>query len=266
MTAAARPRRPAGNLIPAIYCQLGAMLLVAAMRPLLPVSVWHAEVLVWLQGVSAAFLSYLLRQPIWWCWIHLLFPPALWWVHSNGISGQYGMFGFIVSALVFWRTAGGDAPLYLSSDSVADGLARLVETERAKTLVELGAGIGSVVVPLAKRLPALQITAVEQAPLPWLVLRWRCRRLSNVTVCFRNFWAFPLAGSDMVFAYLTPAVMPRLGLKCAAEMEGKSLMVSSAFVLPDGVPELVERLDDNPANALFCYRVSTLKSAEMKVD
>ena len=50
-----------------------------------------------------------------------------------------------------------------------------------------------------------------------------------------DFWRTDLARYDVVYAYLSPAAMPRLWAKARREMRPGSLLVSNGFEVP-GVP------------------------------
>ena len=161
-------------------------------------------------------------------------------------------FGLLI--LIFWGTVKGDVPLFLSSSAVTDALFAIVNREQADNLIELGAGVGSVVVPLARRLPRLRITAVENAPLPWLILNWRCRHLANVRVVGKNLWTYSLADFTLAFAFLSPKVMSRIGAKCRREMPGGGLLISSSFDVPDWKSEAVIDVSGTHQTRLYCYR------------
>lgn len=214
--------------------------------------VWR---LALLQGIIAALCSRALQQPPWWWPMHLLFLPAVLGALALQLPSGIYLGVFMLLALVFWGTVQGDVPLFLSSPAVAATLAELAEQERAGMCADLGAGVGSVVVPLAQRLPLVAIEAWERAPLPWAIAEWRCRRVPNVAVRRANFWSCHFARYDLVFAFLSPAVMPALGEKIRREMRPGSLFVSSSFPVPDWVPETVRRLDDRRGTVLYCYRI-----------
>jgi hypothetical protein len=147
-------------------------------------------------------------------------------------------------------------PLFLSSTEVAQALSEHIKSYRLKNMIELGAGVGSVVVPLAHTRPELQITALELAPIPWLILRWRCRRLVNVKVIRGSLWEADVKGFDLAFAFLSPLVMVRLGAKLKAEMPQSGWLISSSFKVPDWQAKQILQLDDRPKTQLFCYRIS----------
>lgn len=207
------------------------------------------------QGLAAAGFSRALRQPPWWIPIHLLFVPAVLGALTLQLPSGFYLAAFAVCALIFWGTIKGDVPLFLSSPAVADAVAEIARREHAQRFVDLGAGVGSVAVPLAQRFPQLLVEAWERAPLPWAVTVWRARSLKNMVVLRGSFWDCDLSVYDLVFAFLSPAPMPELGEKIRREMPAGSLFVSSSFPLPGWQPESVREIDDRRRTMLYCYRI-----------
>jgi len=203
----------------------------------------------------AALWSRVLRQPYWWLPIHFLFLPAAIALLTLQLPSWLYLLIVLLLALVFWGTVKGDVPLFLSSSAVADALTSIVDRENAGTFADLGAGVGSVAVPLAQR-RVMMVDAWERAPLPWLVTAWRGRKLPNMDVKRESLWGCDLAPYDVVFAFLSPAVMAELGEKVRREMRPGSLFVSSSFPIPDWRPESVVQIDDRRRTQLFCYRVT----------
>ncbi|MDD5112886.1 MAG: hypothetical protein PHC94_02625 [Methylobacter sp.] len=226
--------------------------LLARNFPQLVFGLWFVVVF---QGIIAAVSSRLFYQPRWWIPIHLLFLPAALGLSVLNFPSWVYLLTLLVFALVFWGTVKGDVPLFLSSSAVAEAMISLVKQEHADSFVELGAGVGSVVVPLAKRFLLLNITALERAPLPWLILRCRCRLLSKVIVQNKSLWACDLSNQNLVFAFLSPLFMDQLGEKVRREMRSGSLFVSSSFPVPGWAPESVMLLSDRRKTKLYCYRL-----------
>ncbi|MCX7628358.1 MAG: class I SAM-dependent methyltransferase [Methylophilaceae bacterium] len=206
------------------------------------------------QAAIAAVVSYVLGQPRWWLPIHLLFVPAAYGLLQLGLPSWFYLAGLVGMLLVFWGTVRGDVPLYLSSPAVAQAIVAIVKREGARRFADLGAGIGSVAVPLARHMSGLEVDAWERAPLPWLLLRWRSRKLTNVRAVLRSFWDGDLARYDVVFAFLSPYPMPALGDKVRHEMRPGALFISSSFPVPDWEPEQVIQLSDARRTTLYCYR------------
>jgi hypothetical protein len=206
------------------------------------------------QGVAAALLSNVFRQPYWWMPIHLLFMPTAIVMLTLQLPSWLYLLAALLLALVFWGTVKGDVPLFLSSASVAAAVAAIVERENATSFADLGAGIGSVAVPLAQR-RVMAVDAWECAPLPWLATAWRCRKLPNATVRRASLWSCNLACYEVAFAFLSPAVMAELGEKVRREMRPGSLFISSSFPIPDWEPESIVGIEDRRKTKLFCYRL-----------
>ena len=165
------------------------------------------------QSIIAMLLSKAFHQPVWWRLIHLLFMPTVVGMMVFQISPWLYFSALLCSVLIFWGTVKGDAPLFLSSPAVVNVLQEIIKTERAAEFADIGAGIGTIVAPLAGQFPNLVISAWERAPLPWLLACMRCRNLSNVEVKFASFWQANLADYAVVFAFLSPVVMVSVGKK-----------------------------------------------------
>lgn len=242
------------QLAKALLCQILAAALALAILKLWP-ALGQVHVFLALQAGAAAFLAIVLRQPSWWLPIHLLFLPCIAVMQTIALPAESYLLGFLVLILLFWGTIKGDVPLFLSSSAVGDVLPQLVAQHKAHSFVDLGAGIGSVTAPLAKRCPALLITAVERAPLTWLIAYCRCWRQANVTVTMRDLWHYDLSSTDMVFAFLSPVPMPELGKKIRREMRPGSLFISSSFPIPDWQPDNIIELVDLRKTKLYCYQM-----------
>jgi len=232
---------------------LALTLTLAWMSPALFHGAWR---LALVQGVAAVLWSRTLRQPYWWVPIHLLFLPMAIAMLTLQLPSWLYLLIVLLLALVFWGTVKGDVPLFLSSTSVADAVRAIVERENVHAFADLGAGVGSVAVPIAQS-RAMMVDAWERAPLPWLITCWRCRKLSNATVKRASLWDSDLARYGAVFAFLSPVVMAELGEKVRREMRPGSLFISSSFPVPDWQPESIIDILDRRKTKLFCYRVST---------
>lgn len=242
------------TLFKALVAQALGLALTVSLAWLSPALFHGAWRLALVQGAAAALWCVVLRQPYWWLPIHLLFLPMAIGMLTLQLPSWLYLLVVLLLALVFWGTVKGDVPLFLSSTAVADAITAIVERENAKVFADLGAGVGSVAVPLAQH-RAMTVDAWERAPLPWLITAWRCRKLPNATVKRASLWGCNLACYDAVFAFLSPAVMAELGEKVRREMRPGSLFISSSFPIPAWQPESVVQLEDRRRTKLFCYRI-----------
>jgi hypothetical protein len=58
----------------------------------------------------------------------------------------------------------------------------------------------------------------------------------------------------VVYAFLSPAPMPRLWEKICAEMKPGSLFISNSFPVPGQAPDRVIEVDCSPPRPLYCYQ------------
>ncbi len=239
----------------ALAAQLLAWLLVAAGcialgRPLAP-----SLLLVALQGALAASIGILLKSERWWIAIHLAFSPALFAALRLDLPPAFPLAVLAGLTFVFWTTFRGEVPLFLSSRATADALLPLLPQHAGLQVVDLGAGTGGLLRRLAQARPDARFTGIEHAPLPYLAARLNARGLGNLVIERNDLWRRPLADQDVVFAFLSPRVMPRLREKARAEMRPGSLLVSSSFPVPDTPPEQVVEVADWRGTRLYCYRM-----------
>lgn len=241
-------------LLRAIFCQFFALALVFITAYWLPI--FHNPIVFLLAQCGMAIAgSFLLHQPKWWIPIHLVFLPSVFIFFTLALPAWLYLIITLVLILIFWGTVRGDVPLFLSSNEVTHAVAGLLQQEQAKHFADLGAGVGSVAVPVARLFKNINVEAWELAPIPWLISAWRGRNVSNYTALRQNFFNSDFEKYDVVFAFLSPAVMPAVSEKIKREMRSGTLFISSSFPAPDWKPESIKEMDDLRRTVLFCYRI-----------
>ena len=239
----------------ALAAQLLAWLLVAAGSVALGRPPAPSLPLAAVQGILAAGIGILLKSERWWIAIHLLFSPAL--VLALRLDLPPSLYLAVLAGLtfVFWTTFRGEVPLVLSNRATAQAVLGLLPDTPGLRVIDLGAGTGGLLRQLAQARPEARFTGVEHAPLPYLVARFNARGLANLAVQRADLWRQPLAEQDVVYAFLSPAVMARLGDKARAELRPGALLISNSFPLPDGAPKWVVDVPDRRGTRLYCYRM-----------
>ena len=207
-------------------------------------------------GLIAALLSRFAGMARWWLPIQFLFVPLLVLMLALDISPGVYLAAFIVLLLVYWSTFSTQVPLYLSSDKVMHALEGIM-AERQVRFVDLGSGLGGVLLHLARAAPAGHYSGVESAPLPflWSWLRIKLGGYRNCTVRWGSIWDDNLAQYDMVYAYLSPVPMERLWLKVRAEMRPGTLFVSSSFAVPEQSHHRTVQVDDLHRSTLMIWHM-----------
>lgn len=210
-----------------MVAQFAAALASVAVLTVLP----EAELPVpWLQGLFAAMAARLLGLPWWWWAISFFFPPAAWGMMRLEIPPSVHLIAFGGLAAIYWGAVHTRVPLHLSGRGAWQALERLLPKEGC--VLDLGSGLGGPLLWLARRHPELSFVGIEAAPLPYFLSRLRALHLPNLRLRLGSFWQEDLSSYGLVFAYLSPAAMPRLWEKVRREMRPGSTFASLEFSVP----------------------------------
>lgn len=204
-------------------------------------------------GIVAALLATVLKQPWWWRLIHGIFAPLAWLVAQADIDPGWFLAAAITLLLIYRGALSGQVPLYLSNRRTAQALSELVPP--SGKCLDLGAGLGSLIRPLAEARPDLRCIGIENAPLTWLGGRLLTLRLANCDWRWGSLWDASLSDADVVYAFLSPVPMSALWEKARAEMKPGSIFVSNSFPVPDVAPSDIIDVDDDRQTQLYCYRI-----------
>jgi hypothetical protein len=188
------------------------------------------------QGALAALLARRLAR--WWRLIQFLFPLAVLGASQLALAPGVFLAGFVVLLLVFWSTFRTQVPYFPSGRKVRDAVASLLPDERQVAAIDIGSGLGGLVLDLARRRPESRFDGIELAPLPWLASRLRARVSGSAARFVRgDYERLDFGRYDLVFAYLSPAAMDALWRKARAEMRPGTLLVSYEFAVPGREPD-----------------------------
>ena len=205
-------------------------------------------------GAVALLIASFSRQPWWWRLIHAVFAPLAWAVAALAIDPGWFLLALILMLLVYRGAITGRVPLYLSNSETAAALAELIPERPGTHFIDLGAGIGSVLRPLALARPGTPLTGIENAPATWLVGYLRTAGLPNCRWRWGDIWQIDLSPYDVVYAFLSPEPMLELWAKVEREMVSGSLFISNSFPVPDIEASAVIEIDDARQTRLYCYR------------
>ncbi len=212
------------------------------------------------QALLAAAIAWALRLAPWWVAIQLGFAPTVVLATAAHLPPGVFLVAFLVLAGLYWSTYRTQVPLYPSSPAVWEAVGRLLPGQRPIRLVDVGSGMGGLVLHLAAARTDSVVLGVELAPLPWLasVVRARLRRSS---ACFRriDYRRLDLGDYDVVFAFLSPAAMPALWRKAQREMAPGSLFLSLAFPVPGARPDIAVDVPGLRGGTLCGWRMRSME-------
>ena len=217
---------------------LGLILIAYAyLLPAAPVSIGTAVIA---QGVIAALLAYWRNLAKWWWLIQFCFPLALFLALALHLPSVVYLVAFLLFFILYWHTYRTQVPYFPSGNAVRDAVVQLLPADRALRVVDIGSGLGGLVLDLASKRKDSEIIGVELAPLPWLI-SWLRAHLSRSQGRFvRADYAYlDFSQFDVVFAYLSPAVMTSLWEKARMEMRPGSLLLSNEFTIENRAADLI---------------------------
>lgn len=191
-----------------------------------------------LQGLCAVLLAYVWRMAGWQKLAHGLFLPAVVLLQQQGLPGWVYLLGLLLTVALGRNALTERVPLYRSAPEVAARLAQYLP--QGARLLEAGCGDGRLAMQLAALRPDLHILALENAWGSWLLARlrwWRAGCPAGLAFACHSFWKEHWGDYDAVYAFLSPAPMPRVWRKFLVEGTPGSVLVSNTFMVPDVQPD-----------------------------
>lgn len=228
----------------AIPLTLGVIYLLATAG--LRVAYWHVALV---QGAIAAGLSWWRGLAVWWRAIQFGFAPALLATSTLAVPPLAFLAIFLFLLLLYWSTYRTQVPYYPSGRRVWDAVDAALAPARPLRVIDIGSGLGGLVLALQGRRPTSRIEGIELAPLPWLASFVRAKLARSPAAFIRgDYEKLDLGDYDAVFAYLSPAAMGALWQKAAREMRPGSMLFSYEFIVVGHAPtRVVHPYTDGPA-------------------
>ena len=229
---------PAGQALLVQCAALPACVLASAILFSMQIDLTIGSVAL-LQGGIAGVLCWWRKLAPWWLAIELLFAPALLAGASLHLPPWIFLAGFFALLSVYWSTFRTQVPYFPSGKRAWDAVADLLPPGRPLHVIDIGSGLGGLVLDLARRRPDATFVGIELAPLPWLVSRLRAALAGdNARFVRGDYEQLDLGDYDVVFAYLSPAAMDALWRKASAEMRAGTLLLSYEFGIGAKPPDM----------------------------
>lgn len=130
------------------------------------------------------------------------------------------------------------SPSVPSCGKIKDAMLRSVATKLTNsseqmTIIDLGSGWGSLLLPLAKQFPQHKFIGYEIARLPFFISSLRGRKLKNICFLRQDILEANISSADIIFLFLLPNMMKKLTKKCQYEMKKSSLIYVNRFPFPN---------------------------------
>lgn len=203
----------------------------------------------------AAITAFLLRFDWWWIPIQFCFPLLAYFLLQLSVAPSVYLIVLVIFSALYWSTYRTQVPYYPSRSELIEPISKLIPLTTGATFVDVGSGMGGLLIKLAKRRHDAFFYGVEIAPLPWLISVIRARVAnSHVEFQFGDFYSLDLSKFDVVFCYLSPAAMPSIWDKARAEMRSGTLFLSYEFIVPSATPDFSIEIE-NGSKYLYGWRI-----------
>lgn len=214
---------------------------------------WHFALA---QGMLAAGLSRVWRQPVWWPPLHFVFLPAIILARQMNVPAWIYLGAFLLLVLFYWSSFRTRVPLYLSDRKAWQAVMPLLPQAKPFRFIDLGSGLGDVPFYLEANFPQGVFYGTEIAPAPWLISRVRAWFKHSRVIFLRHDYALlNLADFDVVFAFLSPVAMPDLWQQAQTQMRSGSLFISLSFEVHARQPDRVIPLAAGERHTLYAWRM-----------
>jgi len=229
--------------IQALIIQCASFVLtIFAIRGIVVLADMQVNIVVaaFMQGTIAAAIAFWRRLAPWWLPIQFVFPGALLAMHSLALPPEIFLALFILLLGLYWTTYRTQVPFYPSGPAAWEAVAGLLPIDRPVRFIDIGSGLGGLVLNLSASRPESTISGIELAPLPWLA-SWVRAFIAGSRGCFirGDYTHLDFAQYDVVFAYLSPAAMPALWEKSSTEMRAGCLLLSYEFFIPGVAADVI---------------------------
>ncbi len=224
----------------ALLAQVAALLPTAALAYMFDLLGLGLTLLsaVLLQGFVAMLITWKIGLASWWRIIQLLFPLALLAATALQLPPVLFLVVFVVLLGWYWSTFRTQVPYFPSNLAVWRAVVELMPPRPGVRVIDIGSGLGGMTMHLAQARPDAQCFGIELAPVPYFYSKWRARLTgSHATFIHGDYDKLDFGEYDIVFAYLSPAVMPALFDKAKKEMKIGSLLASYEFAVPAFKPD-----------------------------
>lgn len=212
-----------------------------------------------MQGALAVCFSRWCGMASWWLVIQFFFPIIVLSTLSLHLPPVVFLCAFVFLLALYWTTFRTQVPFYPSSPEIWDAVAKLLPQNQPVKFIDIGSGLGGLVLDLERRRSDGAFTGIELAPLPWLISwirartgRRRCRFLRG------DYNRLNFSHYDVVFAYLSPAAMTALWQKVRAEMRPGTLLISYEFPIEGQKTDDIIQPSAQGAE-LYCWRMKQIE-------
>lgn len=132
-------------------------------------------------------------------------------------------------------------PISTSSRTI-EFILGIIEKEEGnrETFIDIGCGMGKILIAVKKKYPQLKIIGYENWPTQFLLAKMMFfLSRTKGKILYKNLFQADLAAADIIFCYLSPEKINLLEKKFERELKNGVLVISNTFPLPHWKPKQI---------------------------
>lgn len=155
--------------------------------------------------------------------------------------------------LLFWQTSNlisvifGSPYVMVDKPTIRQAL-KLAELKKREMLYDLGCGNGDVLIEAAKK--GAKATGFEISPYCYLWAKIKTAKYRNIKIHYQNIFPADISQADVIYCYLMPKILEKLGPKFQRELKVGTRVVSIGFPIKKMEKKLEQKIN---SRKIFIY-------------
>ncbi len=168
--------------------------------------------------------------------------------------------GILLSVMI-WSIKNGIVPMPTSRLQSRCILQNLPD-DPGRLIFDLGSGLGTLAIAIAKRFPNSAVIGVESSPVPFWISRFlrMLYRIPNLSFRREDILKTSVVDASSVVVYLYRNGMRNLKSKLETELKPGVWILSNTFTFPDWKPTKVVPVNDLNKTKIYVYKSDTIKN------
>jgi len=147
----------------------------------------------------------------------------------------------------------GYAPLFSTNKNFIKKILQKFDTNKKYNIYELGCGFAKFLFIAEKKFLNSKYIGIEYSFLPYLLTKIKIKLTkSKIKIIQANFLKIDLKDADIIYLYLIPDIMQKLGKKIKNECKPGTIIISHRFSIPEIKLEKILNFNNNK---FYFYKV-----------
>lgn len=236
-------------LVLSILSQASALILSSILLDPLSSSVF---VRIFFPTLLIFIFGHFIKFPAGWQISNLFIPLALFLSATGSVPSYVFLLLALCIAAFHLPAVWSRVPYYPTPREVYEAISNVIPGDTSSKFLDIGCGMGGLLVYLANRHPNAIVEGVEISLAPYIVSKLKSLFYPNLYVRYCSFWEIDFSGYDLVYAFLSPAPMSKIRVKLKNQFPNLAFISNSFPITEMSGQELV--VSPLKGGVLYIYR------------